>query len=262
MIFFRTCKYLKYILLARHRKGHGIHSPFVFDLVSRVFRNKLDPSVVCIIEKIRDNLKSDHAIVSVKDLGSGSVRIKIGKRKVSEIAKYSPVTEKYGVLLANISAEFGNKLIIEFGTSLGISAMYMAAASPYSVLTTMEGCPAISELARKNFIKAGINNIELLTGSFEENLPLIKRKNIKPGLVFIDGNHRKEPVLKYFAEITSMSDSNTVVVIDDIHISQEMEEAWTQIKTERNISLTIDIFRMGIVFFRQGLTRADYIIRY
>jgi predicted O-methyltransferase YrrM len=262
MSFFTVAKYLRYILLSGHRKGHGIHSPFVFDLVSRVFRNKIDPDIVFSIEKIRKKMISDKRAINVNDLGSGSEKIKTNLRKVSDIAKYSPVPKKYGVLLSNLAAEFGSPLILEFGTSLGISAMYMAAACSDAIVTTMEGCPAKSEIARSNFGEAGLNNIKLLTGEFEEVLPAILEKGIKPGLVFIDGNHRKKPVLEYFNTMAETSDNNTVIVIDDIYYSKEMEEAWTIIKQTKQVSVTIDLFRMGIVFFRQGMNHNNYMIRY
>ncbi len=262
MQIFSTAKYLKYILLSGHKKGHGIHSPFVFDLVSRVFRNKIDHDIVLSIEKIRKKMISDKRTINVNDLGSGSAKMKTNLRKVSDIARYSPVPEKYGVLLSNLAAEFGDQHIVEFGTSLGISTMYLASSCSAATVYTMEGCPALSDIARTNFERAGLNNIKLLTGDFDEVMPEILDRNIKPGLVFIDGNHRRKPVLEYFKRMVGISDNKTVIVIDDIHYSQEMEEAWTIIKDSEKVSVTIDLFRMGIVFFREGMNHNDYTIRY
>jgi tRNA/tmRNA/rRNA uracil-C5-methylase (TrmA/RlmC/RlmD family) len=173
MIFFRTSKYLKYILLSKHRKGYGINSPFVFDLVSRVFRNKIDPDIVCCIEKVRKKMISDDRLIVVKDLGSGSEKLKTNLRKVSEIARHSSVPVKYGVLLSNMAAEFGEPNILELGTSFGISTMYLAACCPDRVVYTIEGCPEIAEIAAHNFKEVGISNTEFLTGSFDEVLPVI-----------------------------------------------------------------------------------------
>jgi len=262
MIFFRASKYLKYILLSRNKKGHGIHSPFVFDLVSRVFRNKTDPDIVSSIEKIRKRLITDRRFIIVNDLGSGSEKSKTKLRRVSDIARYSPVIKKYCILLSNMAAEFGKPLIIEFGTSFGISTMYMAAACPDAMIYTMEGCPATAEIAYQSFDETGIDNIKLSIGSFDKILPEILSSGITPGLVFIDGNHRKEPVLNYFNRIAEVSDNKTVIIIDDIYYSKEMEEAWTEIKKYEKVSLTVDIFRMGIVFFREGINHNSYIIRY
>jgi predicted O-methyltransferase YrrM len=262
MVLFTAYKYLKYIILSKHGKGYGIHSPFVYNLVSHVFRNKIDPHIVCSIEKVRKKLKSDQRSIIVKDLGTGSEKLKSNNRKVSDIARNSPVPEKYGILLSNMAKEFGNPLIIEFGTSFGISTMYMASGCPDTTIYTIEGCPAISEIAIENFRNAGLKNITVLTGSFDEMWSEAISSSNKPGLVFIDGNHRKEPVLKYFAEIANISDSEAVIIIDDIYYSKEMEEAWTEIKQFEKVTLTIDIFRMGIVFFRSGINSNNYTIRY
>jgi len=262
MIFFRTVKYLKYIILAKHWRGHGIHSPFIFDLVSRVFRNKTDKDIVCIIEKIRVRLKSDRRLIAINDLGSGSESRKTTVRKVSDIARYSPVPLKYGLLLSNLAAEFGRNFIIEFGTSFGISTMYLAAGGPESVIFTVEGDPSVAEVAKDNFREACLGNITLLTGSFDEMMPVITTDVRKPGLVFIDGNHRKEPVLKYFNCMAEAADSKTVIVIDDIYFSDGMEAAWNEIKADVRVSATVDIFRMGLVFFREGINRHDYIVRH
>lgn len=262
MIFFRIVKFLKYILLSHHRKGHGIHSPFVYDLVSRVFMNKIDPAIVFTVEKVRKKMISDKRIILIEDLGSRSVSLKKNLRRVSEIARYSPVPRKYGELLSNMAAEFGKPLIIELGTSLGISTMYMAASSADATVCTIEGCPGIAEIARQNFNEAEFDNIRLLEGPFDEVLQSLSTTGSKPGLVFIDGHHRKEPVMKYFNQIAELSDSNTVVIIDDINYSKEMAEAWDEIKLNRKVKVSIDIFRMGILFFREGINHNDYIIRY
>jgi predicted O-methyltransferase YrrM len=224
--------------------------------------NNIDPAIVFAVEKIRKKMISDKRIILVKDLGSRSGSLKKNLRRVSEIARYSPVTRKYGELLSNMAAEFGRPLIIELGTSLGISTMYMAASSADVTICTIEGCPEIAEIAKQNFIEAELNNIRILEGPFDEVLQGFSIEDSKPGLVFIDGHHRKEPVIKYFNQMAELSDSKTVIIIDDINYSKEMAEAWDEIKLHRKVSVSIDIFRMGILFFREGINHNDYIIRY
>jgi predicted O-methyltransferase YrrM len=255
-------KSVQYQLFSSHKRGHGIHSPFIFELIEKVFRNKTAPDVVLHIEKKRNMLKRDHRQISVKDLGSGSKRMKNNLRKISDIAKFSAVPEKYGRLLTNMAAEFGDQSILELGTSLGISTMYLAAGQKDGMVYTIEGCSETLAVARENFDSCGFSGINSMSGSFDDILPVFRERNITPGIVFIDGDHRKEPVIRYFEAIRQLSGNNTVVILDDIHISSEMGEAWEEIKKDPNISVTIDINRFGIVFFRKGLTRTDYVIRY
>lgn len=262
MIFYHAVKYLNYLILSRHRKGHGIHSPFVFDLVSRVFRKKPDPAIILRVEQVRKKMISEKRNIFVHDLGSRSELLKSDLRRVSDIARYSPVSMKYGRLLSNMAAEFGKPVIIELGTSLGISTMYMAAACADSTIYTIEGCHETASIAKQNFVEAGLNNIKILEGPFDEILPGFSTTGFTPGLVFIDGNHRKEPVIKYFNQIAEFSDRKTIIMIDDINYSKEMSEAWNEIKLHKKVSVSIDIFRMGILFFREGINHNDYIIRY
>jgi len=262
MIYFRTLKYLRYILLSRHGRGHGIHSPFIYDLVSRVFQNRIDQPLVNKIEQIREKMKSDKRSILVNDLGSKSDQPKTKLRKVSDIVRHSPVTSKYGNLLSNMAAEFGKPLIIELGTSLGISTLYMAASCEEANVITIEGCKETATLARQNIVEAGLNNINILEGSFDEILAAFPCHNIKPGLIFIDGNHRKEAVIKYFNLLSEISGNNTVFIIDNINYSRGMAEAWNELKLHKNVSVSIDIFRMGILFFRAGINHNNYVIRY
>jgi predicted O-methyltransferase YrrM len=226
-----------------------------------VLRNKTDPAFVYNIEKIRRRLMSDTRIIEFMDSGAGSISQRKKLRKVSEIARYSPVTEKYGRLLARMASEFGRPLIVEFGTSFGISTMYMASACSETKVVTMEGSTAAAEIAVKNFKEAGLTNIRLIEGSFEDSIHEIINMGIRPGLIFIDGDHRKIPLLENFRKMAVISDSNTVIIIDDINYSREMEEAWDEIKQFGNVTLTLDIFRLGIVFFRKGIGHNNYIIR-
>jgi len=262
MSIFSTFRYVRYLIFSRHRRGHGIHSPFAFNLVSEIFRNKTATDIVCCIEKKRAKLLADSRSITVNDLGSGSFKMKTSLRKVSDIARYSAVPEKYGVLLSNMARTFGEPVILEFGTSLGISTMYMAAACPGATVITMEGCRETSEIAAENFSEAGLKNIRIINGSFEDILPALETEKVSPALVFIDGNHRKEPVISYFNKVADMSGAGSVVIIDDINSSKGMAEAWTEIRNHRNVTLSVDIFRMGIVFFRKGLNQVNYVVRY
>ena len=72
MSVFSAVRFIKYLLFSQHRNGHGIHSPFAFDLVSGIFRNKIEPDIVFSIEKIRNRLLNDPRPITVNDLGAGS----------------------------------------------------------------------------------------------------------------------------------------------------------------------------------------------
>jgi predicted O-methyltransferase YrrM len=261
MKFIQTIKYLKYILVSVNRKGHGIHSPFVFNLVSHVFRNKIDPDIVSNIEKVRKEMISGMRSAERNSTGAGSEIITNISVKVQDTARYSVIPRKYGVLLSNMAAEFGAPYILEVSTSPGVSTLYLA-SSVNTVVKTIENSPEAIEIAKKNFGVSGLKNIDILTGPPEEVLPVLFENEVKPGLVVITRYQHRNEIVKYFNQIADSSDNKTVIIIDNIHISGETEQAWREIKLNRKVSLTVDIFRMGIVFFRHGINHYDYIIRY
>jgi predicted O-methyltransferase YrrM len=212
------------------------------------------------VEKARQRMLCDNRLIKVDDLGSGMNRTKL--RRVADIAKRSAVPEKYGVLLANLASKFGNGTVIELGTSLGISTMYIAASCPSSTVYSVEGSVKCMEIAEENLNMAGIRNVELINSSFASALAELRERGVRPSLVYIDGDHRREPTLRYFSELSIMCEEHSVVIIDDIHYSGEMKKAWNEIRFSPNVSSTIDIFRMGIVFLRQNITRKHYTVRY
>jgi predicted O-methyltransferase YrrM len=262
MSYYTIKKYLQYRLFSVHKRGHGIHSPFVFDLIKKAFRNKTAPGVVLDIENRRKKLLRDKRVITINDLGSGSVRMKGNLRRISDIAQYSSVPEKYGRLLMNMAALFGDTGILELGTSLGISTMYLAAGQKEGKVFTIEGCPATLSVAKENFAHCGFGGIRSYSGSFDEMIPEFCSEGTTPGVVFIDGDHRKESTVRYFRKVKEFTGENSVIIIDDIHSSSGMGEAWEEIRRDKDISITIDIHRFGIVFFRGGMTRSDYVIRY
>jgi predicted O-methyltransferase YrrM len=262
LFFFRVIRYLKYCSVAMSRRGHGIHSPFLFDLVTRVFRNSAGRNADCRISRIRRNLTKDCRILRLTDLGAGGTKQVVRTARVSDVVRRTSVSPKYGRFLANMAAEFGKDLIIELGTAAGISTMYLANGSPGSRVITIEGSDDLAGLASANFTEAGLANITVLNGSFDTNLDAVTASGVVPGLIFIDGDHRRLPLLRYFDRLMQLTDAATVIIIDDINYSPEMGAAWKEIMKDERVAFTVDIYRMGIVFLRKGLTPGHYVVSY
>lgn len=241
-------KYLSYYLSASNGKGHGIHSPFVFDFIKNVLRDKRQYDDYLVIEKARAQLLDQCTEIEVEDLGAGSSVIKSSKRVVADIAKSSLKPAKYAQLLYRIVQYYQPKNIIELGTSLGITTSYLAAGNKDAKVQTIEGSSAIAEIAVKTFERTGYNNIELSRGDFKKMLPGVLSNVQRVDLAFVDGNHREEPTLNYFRQLLSHSDPATILIFDDIHWSAEMESAWETIKQHSAVTLSIDLFFIGLVF--------------
>lgn len=243
-------KYLRYYITASNGKGHGVHSPFVFEFIKFVMNDRKTYPCYEKIESVRKNLLKNSAKIKVEDFGAGSTVIKSNERVVSQMAASSLKSPKFGQLLFRLAKYYNPSNIIELGTSFGITASYLASANQNTKLFTIEGSSSIASIAGKNTNNLGIQNVELITGDFGIQLPKLLDRLQEVGLVFIDGNHRKQPTLDYFYQLLKKSTDQTILIFDDIHWSAEMESAWKVIQEDSRVSLTIDLFFIGIVFLR------------
>jgi predicted O-methyltransferase YrrM len=240
-------KYLYYYFTASNGNGHGVHSPFVFDFITNVLKDKKEYSSYSKMESVRKELLVNNIRIEIEDFGAGSSVMKSNKRAVKNIAKTSLKPKKYAQLLYRIIQYYKPATIVELGTSLGITTAYLASGNSQSKVYTCEGSTNIATIARHNFDILQLKNIELIQGDFNETLqPLLSALN-KIDLAFIDGNHRKEPTLDYFSQLLKHSTNSTILIFDDIHWSVEMEAAWAVIQSHPAVTLTIDLFFIGIV---------------
>jgi predicted O-methyltransferase YrrM len=242
-------KYLKYYVNAKNGKGHGIHSPFVFDFVIYVLNDQKKYECYQKIEPLRRLLLQDNTKVIVEDFGAGSAVMHAMQRKVKAIAKTSLKNEKFAKLIFRIVQYYKPETIIELGTSLGITTCYLGCANKKAQVYTFEGSNEIARIARENFEKTGLSNINLIEGNFDNTFVETLKSIGKVDLAFIDGNHRKQATLNYFSDIKNKSTTSSLLIFDDIHWSSEMREAWQEIQRDDSVTLTIDLFFIGLVFF-------------
>lgn len=254
-------KYLNHQL--NSSSAHGIHSPFVYKFYTELLNGKDQVPAHEEWEKQRSELEKDDTILEIVDLGAGSLLNNSNRRKVSSIAANALKPPRLAGFLYRLTHFLQPAAIIELGTSLGITSLYMAGAAPDACLHTIEGSQAVAAVAAVVHAKSGLKNIQLLQGSFDDLLPeLISSLGSDNFLLYIDGNHQKDSTLRYFELALTKAGENTVIIFDDIHWSAGMEEAWAIIKAHPRVSLSIDIFFMGIVFFKQAHTRQDFRLLY
>jgi len=256
-------KYLNYWSSSFNGKGHGIHSPFVFEFVTKVLNGKKDVDVYNAIEAVRKQLLQDNTTITVQDFGAGSRVIGTKQRIVKQIAGTSLKPKKYSQLLHRVVQFYQPKTILEIGTSLGITTAYLAKAKFDANVITMEGANAIAAIAGENFRSLNISNIQQVIGNFDDTLPSTISALKRVDLAFIDGNHRYEPTIAYFQQILKKANNNTIIILDDIYWSEEMEQAWAWVKDHEQVRLTIDLFAIGIVVLRpEILHKQHFRIRY
>ena len=253
--------YLNYLLKSKHWKGHGIHSPFVYELVSQVLYDRKPYPGYEEIQVILEKLKNTTDKLPVSEFGAGSHELSGETRSVSEMVLKSSVSNKYGKLLFRIARFYKPSSVIELGTSIGLSTLYLAKGAPDSRVVTLEGNKAVCEYARSLFHEYQLKNVQAINGLFDDYLPYLDEKYSNAGLVFIDGNHTREATLRYFHHFAGLM-KDGIIIIDDINWSVDMQEAWETIKLEENNRVTLDLFFMGIVIFRKSITPGHYIVRF
>lgn len=253
-------RYIRYYITAQTK--YDIHSPFVFDLLTDVIENNYSYYPYKPIETLRTRLLLDDRTIDVTDFGAGSALTPNSTRSIAAITKHSAKPAKYGQLLFRLVNRFQPQTMLELGTSLGISTLYQAAAFTNARLVTMEGCVNTAAIAKENFQQLKMQHIEMVTGNFDNTLPRVLSTFSQLDYVYFDGNHQKKPTLAYFNQCLAKAKPDSVFIFDDIHWSTGMEEAWETIKQYPQVTVTIDLFFIGIVFFRQGQAKQHFTIRF
>lgn len=244
-------RYLKYFFTASNGKGHGMHSPFVFELITKVMNDNRHFYAYEQVEQLRHALLGDETKLTIEDFGAGSRVKKNNVRSIQDIAHSSLKPKKFGQLLFRIIAHYQPSVLLELGTSLGITTSYLASAKADAKVVTMEGAKEVAATARTNFGKLSLHNIELVEGNFDETLPATIEKLKRIDFAFVDGNHRYEPTVRYYHSLLPAMHEHSILIFDDIHWSKEMEQAWEEIKNDSAVTLSIDLFFIGLVFFRK-----------
>lgn len=231
-------------------KGHGMHSPFVFNLVIDVLNNRPGYVFPQEVNGWRQELKFKRTNLLIEDLGAGSRNTPAKKRTVQQIARTAVKPQKYTALLYRMVRHYQPFVVLELGTSLGVTTAAMAKAAPRARVITIEGSAAVRDVALKGFKKLGVEHIESLLGNFDDLLPGVLKDLQQVDFAFIDGNHRYAPTISYFNQVMEKAVNETILVFDDIHWSAEMEKAWEAIKNDPRVRCTIDLFFVGIVILR------------
>ncbi len=253
-MWYQIKSYLSFLLKSSNQ--HGVHSPFVYDLITKCFYDKKNYSDYQKLKEIRTELYHNQSSIEITDFGAGSRVFKSNNRKVSDIAKNAGIPFKRQKLLYRITAYFKPQTVLEIGTSLGLGTTALAFANK---IITVEGCPNTAKVSEAIFSKNKFSNIQLEVATFEDYFK--NNLSLKYDLVYVDGNHNKKKTLEYFENLLDRIYDDTVIIFDDIYWSKEMTEAWNQIIKNSKVTVSIDTFYWGFVFFRKEQQKQHFTIR-
>ncbi|WP_159948351.1 O-methyltransferase [Polaribacter septentrionalilitoris] len=251
-------EYLKFLLKSSNE--HGVHSPFIFDLVTKCFYKKnITLKWNDFLDK-KQQLLDNKNYIKVTDFGSGSKVFTTNNRQIAKITKVAGISNIKAKILIKIIHYFKPKNILEIGTSVGLGTSALKIGNLNSEIITLEGCPETAKVASDLFLNNGFKNIEVIVGDFKQTIPKVLKNN-SFNCIYFDGNHTKKATLTYFNYCLSAIKNDSFWIFDDIYWSSEMKEAWFEIKKHPRITVSVDVFHFGIVFFRKEQAKEHFKIR-
>jgi predicted O-methyltransferase YrrM len=254
-------KYLNYRLTAFTE--HDLHSPFMFNFYMELIKNNHPFNDFDELNIIRKQLQNNTSTIEITDFGAGSRKLKSNKRAINQIAKHGIAQKKQAEFLYRLINKFNPTTIVELGTSVGLTSLYLSKANTKSTLYTIEGCPNLFQFSKELFYEKGIKNIQSINGNFNEEFPKLLSQLHSLDVLYIDGNHAYEPTMNYFKMALEKKNSNSIFIFDDIYWSDGMEKAWNEICAHPEVTLSLDLFYFGIVFFRtENKNKEHFVLKF
>ena len=214
------------------------------------------------IEAVREELLQSEDFVKIEDLGAKSLASSQSQRRVRSIARHGLSSPRFSRLLYRLLTHLEANYVVELGTSLGVNTLYLSAARPLAQVYTLEGISALADRAEDIFRQQGQSNIRLIRGNIDQTLPALLPRLPQVDLAYLDANHRYEPTVRYFEQIVEKVHQRSVIVVDDIYWSKEMQRAWQTIRQHTSVTLSVDLFQVGLVFFQPLSVRQHYTLMF
>lgn len=247
-------QYIRHFIQARHWRGHGVHSPFVFELLSEVVPSAHTMYHFAAIEQYRNTLLQHRKPFQFTDWGTGRNR----RTSLAKIASRSASGAQKGELLSRLVHHFKPSTMLEVGSSVGIGTLYLALAHPKAQLFTLEGCPRCAEQTQSALEKFNCTNASVWPGPFDQTLPQALQEMPQIDLIWLDGNHQYGATMDYFNQLLPHLHNNSALLIDDLYWSKGMTRAWNEICRHPSVTVSIDLFDMGLVFFRKECQKQHF----
>ena len=271
--------FIRHFLTAWNTSGEAIHSPYLFRLVRFVLRDENAYYCFRDIERRREFLLACEDSLDVVDYGSaGSPEGLHVQRRVCDIAKNHLESARVGQVLFRIvnflhEEEKRPLRILELGTSLGITTAYLASPDSRNKVVTMEGSEAVLRVAQGVWKMLKLENIEWVQGNIDDtlyNIYIGERGKVKGergkergelDLVYVDANHTYDATMRYADFLLNRLTEKGILVLDDIHYSEQMERAWSELKADPRVTTSMDLYHVGLLFVDTHYLKRHYRIR-
>jgi len=257
-MLYQQRKYLYFLLEASNQ--HGVHSPFIYQLVTQCFYKKIPKNLWKTFLNSRKYLEDNSEKKKTTALGSASKIFKSNTHPVSKIAKVAGITNKKANLLIKTINYLKPKQILEIGTAMSLGTSAIKTENDAVSILTLEECPETSKILQKLFEKNNFKAIEIINRNFSKTLSM-NTQNKQFDCIIFDRNHSKKATLNYFEECLKTVHNNSFFIFDAIYWTPEMQEVWAIIKKHSKVTVTVDVFHLGIVFFRKEQAKEHFKIR-
>lgn len=254
----RVLKYINYRLTSFTE--HDLHSPFLYNFYMELINNPNPFGDFEELNTTRKKLRSNAQTIEITDFGVGSKKLKSNKRTIKHIAKHGIAQQKQAEFLYRLLNKFNSKTVVELGTSIGLTTLYLSKAVPASKIYTIEGCPNLFKFSKELFKQHQSKNITSINGNFNTEFPKLLDKIETLDLLYIDGNHAYEPTMNYFKMALQKKQASSVFIFDDIDWSNDMQRAWKDICAHHEVTISLDLFFFGIVFFRTEQKQKEHFV--
>lgn len=242
---------------------HDLHSPFLYTFYTELIKNDYPFQDFFELDKIRKRLLATNIKLNITDYGAGSKKLSSSTRQVNDITKHGIAQKKQAEFLYRLINYFRPDTIIELGTSLGLTTLYLAKPCTKSKVYTIEGSESLVEFSSALFNQQKLNNVQSIKGNFDHALPNLINSLKTVDCMYVDGNHSYEATMRYFEMALQKRSAHSIFIFDDIYWSEGMAKAWKEIYSHPEVTLSLDLFQMGIVFFRtENKNKEHFVLKF
>ncbi len=251
--------YLNYYLNAVDE--HSLQAPFVFQLYNSLKQKLHKSHGDADIENLRTKLLNDSTPVQVQDAGAGSRKNRKNAGKtISQIAQYEISSWKKCAFLSALIQDRGFSNCVELGTSLGITAAYLSSACANGNIFTFEADATLCQKATDHLSQLGCKNVRIIPGNIDDTLTPFLEKSPRIDCAFIDANHKSHALERYFTWLVTKLSENSIIIIDDIRWSMDMNTSWNRLCKHPDVSVILEFRDIGVLFINTKHTRQHYIL--
>jgi predicted O-methyltransferase YrrM len=224
----------------RYRKGFGVHSPFVYNLITKIIEDKSAYYVFDDIEKFRNRLLSE-------------------KNETGRITLEETQSRNYGAILFRLAHFFRCQTIVEIGSSTGIMGLYLATASrAQSRCYLLEERENVLQTLHQWALAHDLQHIYCITGQYKETIQSLSLRMQKADLIFINQPSDSMDVEAVISLCRPLIGKQSILILNDIVRNKEVKTVWQTLKEHPQSRVMLDLYELGIVFFDDKLPKRYY----